>query len=383
MTDKFDVAIVGGGIVGLAHAWMAAARGQRVVLFESSPLACGASVRNFGMVWPIGQPQGEYRQIALRSRALWLELAKRAGIWVKPCGSLHVAHQQDELNVLEEFVSGYAASGEKIELLTARETLQRSPAVKSEGLLGAMWSPTELCVNPRAAIAAFPHWLHETYGVKLKFATTVCNVAGRQLTTANGQVYQADRTVVCSGSDFRTLFPQEFADAGLKLCKLQMMQTKPQPGNWLLGPHLASGLTLRHYTSFGDCPSLAALKSRVASQTPELDNYGIHVMASQNELGQVTLGDSHQYDDEISPFDETQIDELMLRELKRQFHLPDWSIAKRWHGIYAKHPSLSMLEMHPQENVCICVGPGGAGMTLSLGYADRYWTRLTEKEWNV
>lgn len=380
MAEHYDVAVVGGGVVGLSHAWMAAARGNRVVLFERSELASGASVRNFGMVWPIGQPAGEFLALALKSRELWLQVGQQAGIWVNPCGSLHVAHRSDELEVLEEFVDSAPGTGVDVELLNAEETLRRSPGVNPDGLLGAMWSSSELCINPRTAIATLPKWLQQAHGVDLRYGTTVTDVDGSEVRTADGSRFVADKVLICSGIDFHTLFPQSFLDAGLQICKLQMMQTGPQANQWRIGPHLASGLTLRHYSSFEKCSALAALKKRVADETPELDRYGIHVMASQNELGQVTLGDSHQYGDEVTPFDESTIDSLMIRELKRQFVLPNWHIERRWNGIYSKHPTKSMVQIQPQENVCICVGPGGAGMTLSLGYADRYWTHATEKE---
>lgn len=55
MDRSADIAIVGGGIVGLAHAYMALKKGYRVVMFERDEFSVGASLCNFGLIWGIGQ----------------------------------------------------------------------------------------------------------------------------------------------------------------------------------------------------------------------------------------------------------------------------------------------------------------------------------------
>jgi FAD dependent oxidoreductase TIGR03364 len=376
-----NVGIIGAGIVGLAHAWSAAERGHRVTVFERSTRASGASIRNFGMVWPIGQPAGELREIALASAQRWLRLADEAGIWVNRCGSIHLAHRRDEWDVLQEFQSKSTNLGVDCRLLTPSEVIKQSPAANPPYLLGGLFSPTELGVNPRTVIHQLPGWLHRKYGVQFEFQTTITNVDGDNVRSSRGGTWRFDRTVICSGADFATLFPETLATAGMAQCKLQMLRTAPQTiaapisKEWRMGPHLASGLTLRHYRNFDVCSSLAKLKERVANETPELDHYGIHVMASQTDQGEVILGDSHEYDHDIEPFDKLEIDALMLREVQKILRLPDWSIAERWHGIYAKHGSFPMFMANPLPNVHIATGTGGAGMTMSFGLAERNWER--------
>jgi FAD dependent oxidoreductase TIGR03364 len=372
------VAIVGAGIVGLAHAWSAAQRGSAVTIFEWSAEARGASIRNFGMIWPIGQPAGERHKLALVSRGRWLDLAEAAGIWVNRCGSIHLAHRPDEWVVLQEFEAQAGKLGYDCRLLTAAEVLERSSAANPDGLLGGLFSPSELCVNPRAATQRIPHWLAERFGVRLAFETHVSAIvtgsAGELvLETARGRTLAFDRVVICGGAELAVLFPELLAAAGLRLCKLQMLRTVSQSGGWRLGPHLASGLTLRHYQNFDVCPSLPALRQRIAEETPELDRFGIHVMASQNDAGEVVLGDSHEYDRAIEPFDKTLIDDLMLRELRKIIRLPDWKIAERWHGVYAKYPDAAAFEAEPLPGVNVCTGTGGAGMTMAFGIAERAW----------
>lgn len=370
MRDKVDVAIVGAGIMGLAHAWSAVRRGLSVTVFERSPRAEGASVRNFGMVWPIGQPAGPMYRLALHCRARWIEAAESSGLWFAPCGSLHLAYQPDEWAVLQEFVG--TPNDFDCKLLTPAETCRLAPAVVPTGLLGAMYSPTECCVDPRQALATLPQML-DRLGVQLHFATPVRHVESGRLITASGHTVDADTILICSGSDFESLLPEAFVGSGIRRCKLQMMRTVPQPDGWHMGPHLAGGLTLCHYASFQGCPSLPSLRSRIQREMPDYVRFGIHVMASQNQSGEVVIGDSHEYDADITPFDKTHIDELILSYLGRMVRFPDPRIAARWHGVYAKHPTLPVFSSSPIRGVTVRVAPGGAGMTLSFALADRWF----------
>ncbi|NJL14640.1 MAG: FAD-dependent oxidoreductase [Microscillaceae bacterium] len=123
--QKTQIAIVGAGIVGLAQARAYARRGYEVTVFERSPAAVGASIRNFGMVWPIGQPAGPRLEMALQSRAIWKEVAAEAGFFCSQEGSLHLAYHEDEWQVLQEFWEAKHSKGYEMELLTPQATLQK------------------------------------------------------------------------------------------------------------------------------------------------------------------------------------------------------------------------------------------------------------------
>ncbi len=371
---KADIAVIGAGIVGLAHALAAAKRGHRVVLFERTPQAQGASIRNFGMIWPIGQTPGPIHQRALRTRQTWLDLAPKADIWLAQTGSLHLAYANDEFAVLTEFAALAPELGYSVELLDRDAVLARSHAVQPAGLKGGLWSATELCVDPREAIAALPDYLARECGVTLRFSTPVHHIDLPQIYTP-AETWSVDRAIVCSGTDFESLYPQLFATSGLTRCKLQMMRTAPQPGNWRLGPMLAAGLTLRHYAAFKQCQTLAAYTQRIAAERPEFDQWGIHVMASQNGRGEIVIGDSHEYGWVIDPFDKPAIDQLILNYLQTFLAAPALHIAQRWHGIYAKHPDQADFIANPAPGVTIVNGVSGAGMTTAFGLAEEVFAK--------
>lgn len=364
-----DVAVVGSGIVGLAFAYAHARRGRRVVLFERTDFAVGASVRNFGLLWPIGQSFGPAHDRAMLSRDIWLEVIAKTKIWHAATGSLHLAYAADEKAVLEEYLVAAGRESHGRELLNPAQVQTRSPVVRTDGLLAGLWSPTEINIDPREAVRKIPGMLADLHGVDLRFGVNVSDVSLPKVTTTAG-VWEVDQAVICSGADFETLYPEIFRQSGLTRCKLQMLRTGAQRQGWTLGPSLCAGLTLTHYDCFKPCAMLGSLKERFRRDMPIYVENGIHVLLSQTALGELTIGDSHHYGATLEPFDREDINQAILDYLRTFAEGPDFEIRERWHGIYPKLPGRTEFMSTPADGVRVVTGLGGAGMTLSFGLAE-------------
>ena len=369
MEKKCDVAIVGGGILGIAHAFEAAKRGYSVVIFERSRQAQGASIRNFGLIWPIGQAPGKVHERALRTREQWIDLATKAKIWHRKTGSLHLAYAQDEWDILCEFSDLAPASGYQVELVNSKKTISICNGIRARRLYGGLWSEQELCIDPRQAMTKLPKFLSDNYNVRLNYSTQVHEIHHPHVYTSEG-TWNVERSIVCSGDDFESLYPDLFRSSNITRCKLQMMRTSPQPHNWKLGPAIAAGLTLRHYDSFKSCKSLESYSNRIAKESPEFDRWGIHVLASQNGAGEILIGDSHEYAWQPSIFDRPIVDKLILDYLESFLTFPSLEITQRWHGIYAKLFGKSEFVANPSKEVTVVNGVGGVGMTTAFGLAE-------------
>lgn len=363
--------VIGAGIVGLAVSRALALRGYSVKVFERNARQIGASVRNFGMIWPVGQAGGKMFERAMISRSIWKEICTEAGIWHSEKGSLHLAYDNDELDVLNEF----AEEGRyyrKCEMLSASTARARSAYINEKELLGALWSETELIVDARKAIPAVATWLTSKFNVEFNYNTAISKVDYPAVYSGK-RLWQADEIFVCSGADFETLYPELFLKTAITKCKLQMMRLAPVAPSLLLGPSLCGGLSLIHYAGFSVASSLAALRKRLTAQMPDLIKWGIHVMITQNGEGEFVVGDSHEYGLAPDPFDKAFINQMILGYLKRFTLLGDQSVVASWNGVYPKlTDGRTEFIAHPEHGVTILNGLGGAGMTLSFGLAENF-----------
>ncbi|MCW3111588.1 MAG: family FAD-dependent oxidoreductase [Segetibacter sp.] len=361
--------VIGAGIVGLAMARSLAERGYTVTVFERNEKAVGASVRNFGMIWPIGQPNGKLYERALLSKSIWKQICDEAGFWYEEKGSLHVAYNNLEDQVLKEFAEANK-NIRPVTILSATEAIKKSEAVNPQNLVSALWSEDEMIIESRAVMEKLHSYLRLKYNVAFHFNTAITSIEYPSVTSGKKR-WSADEIYVCSGADFETLYPEVFAANNFTKCKLQMMRLIAQPGNWRIGPSLCGGLSLIHYKGFEVSASLPALKQHYQQQMPDYLKWGIHVMVSQNGEGELTVGDSHEYGLVHDPFDKQFINQLILDYLKQFVQCKSWDLVQSWHGIYPKITNGKTDFIYsPEQGVTIVNGLGGAGMSLSFGLAE-------------
>jgi FAD dependent oxidoreductase TIGR03364 len=369
MTAHFELAVVGAGIVGLAHALAAAKRGLSVVVIDREAEAIGASVRNFGFVTVTGQQRGLCWQRAMRSRDLWLEVAPWAGVPVEHAGLLVVAQRAEAMRVLEAFRA--TGMGADCVLLDRAETLGMHGDVLSPScpIEGALWSPHERRVESRGAIPKLAAWLEAEQGVSFRRKVLALAVEPGRVVTSEG-VLEAERIAVCPGDDLITLFPEHIAALGITRCSLHMLKVMPEDPGFRLPGAVMSDLSLVRYLGYAELPEAAALRRRLESEQAEHLAHGVHLIAVQGSDSGLVVGDSHHYGWSPSPFARAQVDALILDELYRVLHLPGARVVERWVGTYASLPDTLMVRDAPDEAIRLVVVTSGTGASTAFAIGE-------------
>ncbi|NUP29776.1 MAG: TIGR03364 family FAD-dependent oxidoreductase [Nocardia sp.] len=367
-----DLAVVGAGIVGLAHAIDALERGMRVAVVERDERAVGASIRNFGHICATAQT-GEALDYALVAREKWLRLADLAGFEVARTGTLVVARTAAELGVLEEFAADRGA--EQVRLLGRAEVARLFPPAADPGseIAGGAHLPLDLRVDPRAAIPALARWL-ASRDVRFLWHTHVGAVSEGIVHTARGEL-AATSIVHAAGHDIDRLFPEIAEDYGVRRCRLQMLEIAP-PGDIRVEPAVLTGYSMLRYGGLAATPSAAEVRRELTGRAPETLDAVMNLMLTQRPDGSVVLGDTHHYARTHPPFDDEAIADLVLREGARLFAVDTLPVRKRWRGVYADSPKTDFLVAAPAPGVRVVSVTSGIGMTTALGLAPTVLEQL-------
>ncbi|GLZ55205.1 TIGR03364 family FAD-dependent oxidoreductase [Actinomycetospora sp. NBRC 106378] len=364
-----DLIVVGGGIVGLAHALEATERGLSVTVVERDDHPVGASIRNFGHGCLTAQA-GEALEFAQRARRTWLHAGKAAGFDVAECGTVVVARAEEELAALEELAD---VRGDEVRVLSAAEVVDRLP-VRPEGLRGGAFLPRDVRVEQRVAAPRLLDHLEQQPGVTVLRGTPVLDVQAGGVRTGRGDL-TADHVVVCVGHDLDRLAPGTADEAGLERCTLQMLQLRPVTPVQV-APAVLTGSSMLRYPALAATAGAAALRERWRTERPEMLDAVVNHMLTQLPDGDLVVGDTHRYARTPEPWSEESLDELLLAETRALLQA-DLRVVRRWQGTYASAPGEFLRAPLAPGVVAVSV-TSGIGMTTAFGLAPSVLDTLPE-----
>jgi glycine/D-amino acid oxidase-like deaminating enzyme len=220
MVARYDVAVIGGGLLGAAIAFGMRALGRRLAVFDEGDVAHRAARGNFGLIWVQGKgaglaPYGSWTLHSVREwPALASELHAETGIDVALAqpGGLSVCLSKRELDVrvanLEALLSQPGFERYRVDVLDREAIAARVPQIGTD-VTGGTWTDLDGHCNPLKLF----HALHAA------LARAQCQCRARHpvsrieprgirfaLTTPQG-TFEADRVVIAAGLGCATLAP--------------------------------------------------------------------------------------------------------------------------------------------------------------------------------
>ena len=191
MTDSYDVAIIGGGILGLSSAryLLREHPGLRLTVIEKNDEpAAQQTGHNSGVIHSgiYYRPGSLKAQFCVNGRRSMVEFAEEHDIAYERCGKIIIATREEELPRLDTlFERGQANGVEGLEMVGPERIAEIEPHVVA---LKALWSPATAIVDFAAVTRVYARQVSEAGGV-VELGTQVTNLTPR----ADGIVIETDR----------------------------------------------------------------------------------------------------------------------------------------------------------------------------------------------
>ncbi len=210
-TRSFDLAVVGGGVIGLAVAWRAAKQGLQVIVLERGQPGRGTSYVAAGMIAPVSEArrtEQDLLRLGLASAAAYpqfvAELVEDSGHdpGYLACGPLAAARDDDDAAALDRELALRDGLGLPVRRLRASEARRLEPAL-APTLRLALEIPDDHAIDPRKLTAALVCAVERAAGV-LRSGTEVAavEIAGervRGVRLKDGEPVPAEHVVIAAG----------------------------------------------------------------------------------------------------------------------------------------------------------------------------------------
>jgi glycine/D-amino acid oxidase-like deaminating enzyme len=154
LPQKADVAIIGGGVIGVMTAFYLAKHGRKVVLCEKGRIAGEQSSRNWGWIRQQGRDPAEL-PLMIEANRIWQTLSKECGedLGFQKTGVLYLANSQRDMADYESWLE-YAKLHHLDSHLLSRSQTQSLISSHKADWPGALFTPSDARAEPWIAVPA-------------------------------------------------------------------------------------------------------------------------------------------------------------------------------------------------------------------------------------
>ncbi len=178
MVDHARAVIIGGGVGGTSIAYHLADLGWTdIVLVDRAELTSGSTFHSAGLVGQL-RSSVTLTKMMMYGADLYRRLADETGVdpsWHE-VGSLRLASSKARFEELQRQVGWAQTFGLPLELISASEARDRFPLMSTDGVLGAVWLPTDGWLDPSGLAQALAAGARNC-GVSIRTHTRVVAIA--------------------------------------------------------------------------------------------------------------------------------------------------------------------------------------------------------------
>lgn len=212
LNNSLNIAVIGGGVIGLSAGWQLLRHGHSVSIYESGKAGASTSRAGAGMIAPNAEAVFEEEELLVHNRKslelfkpLLKELAEDSGIDVPTInnrGSLMVALDQDDRRVLQRLYKFRKSIGLSAEWLSGTEAREREPLL-SPKIIAGLWLEEDCEINNILLLEALKKAFLNRGGKLLEFNPVnevKINENKVEAVNAKDGLQQFDRVIIAAGS---------------------------------------------------------------------------------------------------------------------------------------------------------------------------------------
>lgn len=369
---SYEVAVIGGGIVGSAVAYYIAESGLDCILIEKDDIASGTSSKCDGNVTIVDKDPGFDSQMSLVSQELLTDLHGKLEIpfEYRAHGSILVCDNDDEMQAATDWVKTQNEQGLKFNVLDQKDIRNESPYF-AEDIPGGLECETDSLINPYLFCYSLIDKAKRNFGLAVKTHAAVTNIRREAagdftIETVNGEV-RAQKIVNAAGV---------WAPFIGKMVGLEI-PIVPRKGHIIVGSR-EKPVMMRNMMEFGYLMNKFE-RERIADERTA--THGVATVLEPTESQNFLLGSSRQFVGYDSSIDIQVVETIARRALRFFPKMHDFKIIRSYTGFRPfteDHlPIVSSVEEVP--GFYIAAGHEGDGISLATGTGKLMEEIINEK----